>query len=153
MIPSHGAQRQPIVVRAQCGLIRLQAGSDSSPASERPRTAVSVGARRSHLLARWPGTHSLTLSRIQRPAQTVLCVYLKRTCSRVTSASSALGVLNDYALYTHTLTHSLTHSVVTCNGGGVCATATHCLISCVFANCYSPIKAAHTRLPSVGFRS
>ena len=33
------------------------------------------------------------------------------TCSRVTSASSALGVLNDYALYksTHALTHSLTH--------------------------------------------
>ena len=33
------------------------------------------------------------------------------TCSRVTSASSALGILNDYALYTstHSLTHSLTH--------------------------------------------
>ena len=40
-------------------------------------------------------------------AQTVLGVYLKRTCSRVTIASSALGVLNDYALCksTHTLTH------------------------------------------------
>ena len=40
----------------------------------------------------------------------VLGVYLKRTCSRVTSASSALGVLSDYALYksTHSLTHSLT---------------------------------------------
>ena len=38
-----------------------------------------------------------------------LGVYLKRTCSRVTSASSALGVLNDYAVYksTHSLTHSL----------------------------------------------
>ena len=37
---------------------------------------------------------------------------LKRTCSRVTSASSALGVFNDYALYksTHSLTHSLTHT-------------------------------------------
>jgi len=35
---------------------------------------------------------------IQRAAQTVLGVYSKRTCSRVTSASSALGVLNDYAL-------------------------------------------------------
>ena len=35
--------------------------------------------------------------------------YLKRTCSRDISASSALGVLNDYALYksTHSLTHSL----------------------------------------------
>ena len=52
------------------------------------------------------------LSGIQRAAQTVLGVYLKRTCSRDTSASSALGVLNDYALYksTHSLTHSLSHS-------------------------------------------
>ena len=66
---------------------------------------------RSQLLARWPGTHSRILTRIHRAAQTVLVVYLKRTCSRVTSASSALGVLNDYALYKSTpaLTHSLTH--------------------------------------------
>ena len=37
---------------------------------------------------------------------------LKRTCSRVTSASSALGALYEYALYksTHSLTHSLTHT-------------------------------------------
>ena len=48
------------------------------------------------------------LSGIQRAAQTVLGVYLKRTCSRVTSASSALAVLNDYALYEST--HSLTHT-------------------------------------------
>jgi len=34
---------------------------------------------------------------IQRVAQTVLGVYLKRTCSRDIIASSALGVLNDYA--------------------------------------------------------
>ena len=47
------------------------------------------------------------LSGIQRAAQTVLDVYLKRTCLRVTSASSTLGVLNDYAL--HKSTHSLTH--------------------------------------------
>jgi len=54
----------------------------------------------------------LILSWIQRAAQTVLDVYLKRSCSRVTSASSALGVLNDYALYksTHSLTHSLCYS-------------------------------------------
>ena len=39
---------------------------------------------------------------IQRAAQTVLGVDLKRTCSRVTSASSALAVLNDYALYKST---------------------------------------------------
>jgi len=42
------------------------------------------------------------LSRIQRTAQTVLGVYLKRTCSRVTNASSAKRVLNDYALYKST---------------------------------------------------
>ena len=44
---------------------------------------------------------------IQDPttAQTVLGVYLKRTCSRDTSASSASGVLNDSVLYKST--HSL----------------------------------------------
>jgi len=63
-------------------------------------TLTAVG--RSQLLARWPGTHFRILSAIQRAAQTVLCIYLKRTCSRVTSASSALGVLNDYALYKST---------------------------------------------------
>ena len=72
-------------------------------------TLTAVG--RSQSLARWPGTHSRILSGIQRAAQTVLGVYLKRTCWRVTSASSALAVLNDYALYksTHSLTHSLIH--------------------------------------------
>jgi len=69
-------------------------------------TLTAVG--RSQLLARWPGTHCRILSGIQREAQTVLSVDLKRTCSRVTSASSALGVLNDYVLYKST--HSLTHS-------------------------------------------
>jgi len=66
-------------------------------------TLTAVG--RSRLLARWPVTHSRILSGIQRAAQTVLGVYFKRTCSRVTSASSALGVLSDYALYKST--HSL----------------------------------------------
>ena len=47
-------------------------------------------------------------TRFSRAAQTVLGVYLKRTSSRDTSASSVLGVPNDYAQYksTHTLTHS-----------------------------------------------
>jgi len=58
---------------------------------------------------RCPGTHSRIFSGIQRAAQIVVGVYLTRTCSRVTSASSAGGVLNDYALYKST--HSLTHSV------------------------------------------
>ena len=60
-------------------------------------TLTAVG--RSQLQVRWPGTHSQILSGIQRAAQTVLSIYLKRSCSRVTSASSALWVLNDYALY------------------------------------------------------
>jgi len=35
------------------------------------------------------------------------------TCSRATSASSALGVLNDYALYksTHSLSHSMAYGL------------------------------------------
>ena len=57
-------------------------------------TLTTVG--RSQLLARWPGTHSRILSAIQRAAQTVLGVYLKRTCSRVTNA---FGALNDNARY------------------------------------------------------
>jgi len=69
-------------------------------------TLTAVG--RFQLLAQWPGTHSQILSGIQRAARTALGVYLKRTCARDTSASSALGVLNDYALYKSTL--SLTHS-------------------------------------------
>jgi len=49
-------------------------------------------------------------SGIQRdPAQTVLGVYLTRTCSHFTSASSALAVLNDCALCKST--HSLRPSV------------------------------------------
>ena len=76
-------------------------------------TLTAVG--RSQLLARWRGTHSRAdfIRGIQRAAQTVLGVYVERTCSRVTSASSALAVLNDYALYesTHSITRSLTTSV------------------------------------------
>ena len=68
-------------------------------------TLMAIG--RSQLLARWPGTHSRILSWLQRAAQTVLDAYLECTCLRLTSASSALGVLTDYALYKPT--HSLTH--------------------------------------------
>jgi len=57
-------------------------------------TLTTVG--RSRLLVRWPGTHCRILSGIQRAAQTVFCIYLKRTSSRDTNASSALGVLNNY---------------------------------------------------------
>jgi len=70
-----------------------------------------VPIERSQLLARWPGIYSQILSEIQQAAQTVLGVYLKRTCSRITSASSTLGVLNDYALYKsmHSNTQTDTH--------------------------------------------
>ena len=66
-----------------------------------------------------PRTHSLTPThqltdptqpnpthyKIQRAAQTVLGVYLKRTCSRITSASSAQGFLT-IMRYTNPCTHS-----------------------------------------------
>ena len=71
-------------------------------------TLTAVG--RSQLLARWPGTHFRISSGIQRAAQTLLGVYLKRTCSRVTSASSASGVLTIMHC-TNPHTHSLTHSL------------------------------------------
>ena len=48
---------------------------------------------------------------IQRAEQTVLGVYLKRICSRVTSAPSALAVLT-IMRYTNPQTHSLT--IATC---------------------------------------
>jgi len=93
-----------------------------SPTCRRPTAFPAQHLRPSGVLSCWPdGLESLPdlLSRIQRAAQTVLGVYLKRTCSRVTSASSALGVHNDYAL--HKSTHSLTHSLTrTREGVGVC---------------------------------
>jgi len=48
----------------------------------------TISHRAFSVAARWHGTHYRISSRIQRSAQTVLGVYLKRTCSRVTSASS-----------------------------------------------------------------
>jgi len=56
--------------------------------------------RPSGVLSCWPDDLELTPGFCpgSNEQQTVLGVYLKRTCSRVTSASSALGVLNDYAL-------------------------------------------------------
>ena len=80
-------------------------------------TIQSLPTYRGHsrLLARWPETLSRILSGIRRAAQTVLVVYLKHTCFCITSASSALRVLNDYALYKsrHARTHSFIHSDIT----------------------------------------
>ena len=59
------ANRHPLAVCRVCG-------------------STLTAVRRSQLLVRWPGTLSRILSGIQRAAQTVLGVYLKRTCSRVT---------------------------------------------------------------------
>jgi len=52
---------------------------------------------------------------IQPAAQTVLGVYLKRTCSRVTSASSTWGSQWLRAIQFHARTHSFTHGVVEWN--------------------------------------
>ena len=93
------ASRSPVLIRAG---ICVPPTVTYLPYRVSGSTLTAVG--RSQLLARRPGTHLRILSGIQRAAQTVLGVYLKRICSRVTSASSALVVLNDYALY------SLTHS-------------------------------------------
>ena len=69
--------------------------------------------RPSGVLSCWPDglklTHGFYLrSNEQHRSLVLLGVYLKYTCSRVTSASSALGVLNNYALYKST--RSLTHT-------------------------------------------
>jgi len=109
------ASRSPVLTR---GGICVPPTVTNLPYRVSGSTLTAVG--RSQLLARWPGTHSRVLSGIQRAAQTVSGIYLYlfvRTCSRVTSASSALGVLNDNALYksTHSLTHSLTHSHRPCS--------------------------------------
>ena len=70
----------------------------------------SGSTRTAAWLSQLPGTLFRILSGLLRAAQTVLGVYLKRTCSRDTSASSALWVLNDTALCisTHSHMHSLT---------------------------------------------
>ena len=75
------------------------------------RTAFSAQhLRPSGVLSCWSDGLELTTGFYPESNEqhTVLGVYLKCTCSCVTSASSALGVLNDYALYKST--HSLTHS-------------------------------------------
>jgi len=130
---------RPTALARRCRPGSLQASSDSSPVSERPRTTVSVGAlhpglqcwyvpasafsqpsptcrtaflaerlRPSGVFSCWPDGLELTAgfypgsNEQHRP---FLGVYLKRTCSRVTSASSALRVPM-IICYTNPLTHS-----------------------------------------------
>jgi len=68
-----------------------------------------IGGWSNHVLV-MPMTWNSLPDFIRDPTSSTDClgVYLKRTGSRVTSESSALGVLNDYALYKST--RSLTHS-------------------------------------------
>ena len=78
-----------------------------------PRFRLNTYGRRSFSVAGPMAWNSLP-DFIRNPTSSTDClgIYLKHTCSRVTSASSALAVLNDYALYkcTHAHTHSLTHN-------------------------------------------
>jgi len=70
-----------------------------------PRFRLNTYGRRAFSVADTMAWNSLPdLSGIQRAVQTVLGVYLKRTCSRATSASSALGVLTIMRC-TNPLTH------------------------------------------------
>ena len=97
---------------AICDAIQRARASEVADRQRRSQgTALITYVRRTFSVAGPMACNSLPhfIYEIQRAAQTVLGVYVKRTCSRVTSASSALGVLNDYALYKsrHSLAHSL----------------------------------------------
>ena len=76
-----------------------------------PRFWLNTYGRRAFSVAGPMAWNSL-LDFIRDPTSSTDCFrrLLTRTCSRVTNASSALGVLNDYVLYksTHSLTQSLT---------------------------------------------
>ena len=99
----------------------------AEPVSADPETLALQLAQ--HKVPRSSSCSSICLARHLRPSGVLSCrpdgleltpgfypgsneqhrlfkAFLKRTCSRVTSASSSLGVLNDYALYKST--HSLT---------------------------------------------
>jgi len=73
-----------------------------------PRFRLNTHGRRAFSVAGPMAWNSLR-DFIRDPTSSTDCFrrLLKRTCSRVTSASSALAVLDDYALYTST--HSLSH--------------------------------------------
>ena len=85
---------------------RLSSRGHNSSAFRQPPSTCRTAFPAQHLrpsgvLGCWPDGLELT------PGFSVLGVHLKRTCSRVTSASSALGVLDDYVLY------KSTHSLIT----------------------------------------
>jgi len=98
---------------------RLHDTGDCHTTSQSVSGSTLTAVGRFQLPAQWPGTHSGFYSGSNEQHRLYLGVYLKRTCSRVTSASSALGVLNDYALCksTHSLTQSVSQSclLVSCS--------------------------------------
>jgi len=121
-----------------------------SPLGNCVSSSTLTAVRRSQLLARWPGTHSQILSGLQRAAQTVLGIYLKHTCSRDTSASSALGVLIDYVLYKST--HSLHfHCYSSCPSSCVCINACVPDASILSPACYWQVLVDHVPMSSSHF--
>jgi len=99
------APRSPVLTRV--GIILRSANRHLLAV---PRFRLNTYGRREFSVAGPMAWNSLPefYSGIQRATQTVLGIDLERTCSRVTSASSALGVLNDYALYKSTVIIEMT---------------------------------------------
>ena len=81
--------------------LRRQGGID--PPDRNPADALAVV--RSRLLARWPGTHSRIVSRIQRAAQTVLGVHVLARSILVHPAHWRFSaIMRDMNPRTHSLT-------------------------------------------------
>jgi len=84
-----------------------------------PRFRLNTYSRRAFSVAGPMAWNSLP-DFIRDPTSSTDClgIYLKRTCSRDTSALSALGVLNDYALYKST--YSLISAVLAVQDLRIC---------------------------------
>ena len=106
---------------------------------------LNTSLRPSGVLSCWPVGLELTpgfYPGSNEQHRLFLGVYLKRTCSRVTSASGALGILNDCALYKST--HSLTRSSPVIAGDET--TVHNCRST---ANENVPIQLTQCRLPGL----
>ena len=94
----------------RCSRVEIRALACGTSGKNRRASLVCVCCDfTSDLLVAYSCFPNIYRNSTESPEERSKLVYLKRACSRVTSASSALGVLNDYALYKST--HSLTHSV------------------------------------------
>ena len=80
-----------------------------------PRFRLNICGRRAFSVA-GPMSLNSVPEFIRDPTSSIDCFMRLFTCSRVTRASSALGVLNDYALYksTHLLAHSTVYLLAMC---------------------------------------